>query len=41
VCDGLPVRRQRRGREPNVQVGILIDRDRFEDILVDAFSRLP
>jgi inosine-uridine nucleoside N-ribohydrolase len=41
VCDGLPVRRQRKGREPNAQVGIRIDRDRFEDVLVDAFSRLP
>jgi inosine-uridine nucleoside N-ribohydrolase len=41
VCDGLPVRRQRKGREPNAQVGIRIDRDRFENILVDAFSRLP
>jgi purine nucleosidase/pyrimidine-specific ribonucleoside hydrolase len=41
VCDGLPVRRQRKGREPNAQVGIRIDRDRFEDVLVDAFGRLP
>lgn len=41
VCDGLPVRRERMGRGVNAQVGIRIDRDRFEDILVDAFSRLP
>jgi inosine-uridine nucleoside N-ribohydrolase len=41
VCDGLPVRRQRKGREPNAQVGIRIDRDRFEDALVDAYARLP
>jgi inosine-uridine nucleoside N-ribohydrolase len=41
VCDGLPVRRQRKGREANAQVGIRIDRDRFEDVLVDAYARLP
>jgi inosine-uridine nucleoside N-ribohydrolase len=41
VCDGLPVRRQRKGHEPNAQVGIRIDSDRFEDVLVDAFARLP
>jgi inosine-uridine nucleoside N-ribohydrolase len=41
VCDGLPVRRQRKGRETNAQVGIGIDRDRFEDVLVDAYARLP
>ena len=41
VCDGLPVRIARKGRAPNAQVGIRIDRDRFEDILVDAYGRLP
>jgi inosine-uridine nucleoside N-ribohydrolase len=41
VCDGLPVRIARRGRAPNAQVGIRIDRDRFEDLLVDAYGRLP
>ena len=41
VCDGLPRRIERKGRHVNVQVGIRIDHDRFEDILVDAFSRLP
>jgi inosine-uridine nucleoside N-ribohydrolase len=41
VCDGLPVRMSRKGRSANAQVGIRIDRDRFEDILVDAYQRLP
>ena len=41
VCDGLARRVARKGRSPNAQVGIRIDRDRFEDILVDAFGRLP
>jgi inosine-uridine nucleoside N-ribohydrolase len=41
VCDGLPVRRERKGRGANAQVGIRIDRDRFEDVLVDAYGRLP
>ncbi|HXG27029.1 MAG TPA: nucleoside hydrolase [Candidatus Binatia bacterium] len=41
VCDGLPVRIERKGRRANAQVGIRIDRDRFEDVLVDAFGRLP
>jgi inosine-uridine nucleoside N-ribohydrolase len=41
VCDGLARRVARQGREINAQVGIRIDRDRFEDILVDAFARLP
>lgn len=41
VCDGLPVRVARKGRSPNAQVGIGIDRDRFEDLLVDAYARLP
>jgi len=41
VCDGLPVRRERKGRGANAQVGIRIDRDRFEDVLIDAYGRLP
>jgi purine nucleosidase/pyrimidine-specific ribonucleoside hydrolase len=41
VCDGLPVRIARKGRVANAQVGIRIDRDRFEDLLVDAYGRLP
>ena len=41
VCDGLPRRIERMGRQVNAQVGIRIDRDRFEDILVGAYSRLP
>jgi inosine-uridine nucleoside N-ribohydrolase len=41
ACDGLPVRMSRKGRPANAQVGIRIDRDRFEDILVDAYQRLP
>jgi len=41
VCDGLPYRLRRDGREPNADVGIVIDRSRFERLLLDAFSRLP
>ena len=41
VCDGLPYRLRRHGREPNADVGIVIDRGRFERLLVDAFGRLP
>ena len=41
VCDALPVRIERKGRAVNAQVGIRIDRDRFEDILVDAYAHLP
>jgi inosine-uridine nucleoside N-ribohydrolase len=41
VCDGLGRRVARKGRSMNAQVGIRIDRDRFEDILVDAYQRLP
>jgi inosine-uridine nucleoside N-ribohydrolase len=41
VCDGLPFRLQRDGRAANAEVGIRIDRMRFEQLLVDAFSRLP
>ncbi len=41
VCDGLPVRMKRKGRAPNAEVGIHIDRDRFEDLMVEAFATLP
>jgi len=41
VCDGLLRRIERRGRHVNAQVGIHIDRDRFEDLLVDAYAQLP
>lgn len=41
VCDGLPYRLRRDGRTPNADVGIVIDRARFERLLVDAFARLP
>lgn len=41
VCDGLSYRLARDGRTPNVDVGIRIERPRFEDLLVDAFGRLP
>ena len=41
VCDGLPYRLGRDGRQPNADVGIVIDRGRFEQLLVEAFARLP
>ncbi|MEI7744535.1 MAG: nucleoside hydrolase [Chloroflexota bacterium] len=41
VCDGLPYRLRRRGVAPNADVGIVIDRRRFERLLIDAFARLP
>lgn len=41
VCDGLPNRLRRRGLEANADVGILIDRDRFVRLLLDAYARLP
>lgn len=41
VCDGLARRVARQGRSLNAQVGIRLDRERFEDVLVDAFGRLP
>jgi inosine-uridine nucleoside N-ribohydrolase len=41
VCDGLPYRLNRDGRVPNADVGIVIDRERFTRLLVDAFARLP
>jgi inosine-uridine nucleoside N-ribohydrolase len=41
VSDGLPFRLRRDGRTPNAEVGIRIDRDRFESILLEAFGSLP
>ncbi len=41
VCDGQPYRLRRDGRVPNADVGIVIDRSRFEALLIDAFGRLP
>ena len=41
VCDGLPYRLRRDGRTPNADVGIVIDRERFTRLLVEAFARLP
>ena len=41
ICDGLPYRLKRDGRTPNADVGIVIDRARFERLLIDAFARLP
>jgi purine nucleosidase/pyrimidine-specific ribonucleoside hydrolase len=41
ICDGLPYRLRRDGRRPNADVGIVIDRARFERLLADAFARLP
>ncbi len=41
VCDGLPYRLSRDGRTSNADVGIRIDRTRFERLLIDAFCDLP
>ena len=41
VCDGLPYRLRRDGRAPNAEVGIRIDRGRFEAVLLEAFGSLP
>jgi inosine-uridine nucleoside N-ribohydrolase len=41
VCEGLVARGERQGLAPNAEVGIRIDGRRFEDLLVDAFGRLP
>ena len=41
VCDGLPYRLRRDGRSPNAEVGIRIDRGRFEAVLTEAFAALP
>ena len=41
VCEGYPRRLARAGHVPNAQVGIHLDPKRFEDVLVDAYRRLP
>ncbi len=41
VCDGQPYRLRRDGRVSNADVGIRIDRARFERLLIDAFAALP
>ena len=41
VCDGQPYRLRRDGREPNADVGIVIDGERFAAMLIDAFGKLP
>ena len=41
VCEGLTRRMERYGLSPNAEVGIRVDQRRFEDLLVDAFGRLP
>lgn len=41
VCEGLVRRMERQGRRPNAQVGIHVDTERFEAVLLDAFARLP
>lgn len=41
VCEGYPRRLARAGMVPNAQVGIHLDPKRFEDVMVDAFGRLP
>lgn len=41
VCEGYPRRLARTGRVPNAQVGIHLDPARFEQVLVDAYARLP
>ncbi|MBF8290230.1 MAG: nuc hydro protein, partial [Chloroflexi bacterium] len=41
ICEGHPRRLARSGRRTNAEVGIRLDPERFEGILVDAFARLP
>ena len=41
VCDGLPHRLRRDGRSRNAEVGIRVDRGRFEAVLTEAFAALP
>lgn len=41
VCDGMPYRLARDGRLADADVGIRIDRSRFERLLLDAFGDLP
>ncbi|MEO7230258.1 MAG: nucleoside hydrolase, partial [Candidatus Limnocylindrales bacterium] len=41
VCEGMARRMERQGLPANAEVGIRVDQRRFEDLLVDAFGRLP
>ncbi len=41
ICDGLPNRLRRRNLEANADIGIVIDRNRFVRLLLDAYARLP
>ena len=41
VCDGIGFRVKRDGRTPNAQVGIALDSDRFEALMLEAFAALP
>ncbi len=41
VADGLPYRLRRDGRAPNAEIGVRIDRARFEQVLIEAFGSLP
>jgi purine nucleosidase/pyrimidine-specific ribonucleoside hydrolase len=41
ICEGHPRRLARSGLEANAEVGIHVDRARFEQLLLDAFARLP
>jgi pyrimidine-specific ribonucleoside hydrolase len=41
ICDGLPYRLNRDGRTPNADVGIVIDRERFSRLMIEAYARLP
>ena len=41
VADGLPYRLRRDGRAHNADIGIRIDRRRFEGVLIEAFGSLP
>lgn len=41
VCEGYPRRLARQGLVANAQVGIHVDRDRFEQVVVDAYAALP
>jgi inosine-uridine nucleoside N-ribohydrolase len=41
ICDGLPYRLNRDGRKPNADVGIVIDRERFSRLMIEAYARLP
>jgi inosine-uridine nucleoside N-ribohydrolase len=41
ICDGLPYRLKRDGRETNADVGIVTDRSRFSRLMIEAYARLP